>query len=142
MVSLSTKEVTTMTARFKVPFFEPYFRRLEIRAYKREAEDCGHLARQMLDGVVHEQQPRLHTIRERGPWDYEREAAVLQQTKRAYEVLSNLKRYRGMVQRIEAMEKDLPAAAGLGRLRYANPWIITYSMAGIAVVLNVVSWFR
>jgi hypothetical protein len=132
-----------MAGKLKVPFFEPYFRKLEIAAFRREAEECGRLARQMLEDVAHEQQPRLQLVRERGPWDHEREAAQLQQTKCAYQVLLRLKRYRGMMQRIAEMERELPSTAGLlGRLRYANPYVVTWVMAGLAVVINVVRWLQ
>ena len=132
-----------MAGKLKVPFFEPYFRKLEIAACRRDAEECGRLARQMLEGVALEQQPRLRMIRERGPWDYEREAAQLQQTKCAYEMLLQLKRYRGTMQRIEEMERELPSTAGLlGRLRYANPYVVTCVMAGLAIATNIIRWLR
>ena len=56
-----------MAGKLKILFFEPYFRKLEIAAFRRDAEHCGRLARQMLEGVALEQQPRLRMIRERGP---------------------------------------------------------------------------
>ena len=97
----------------------------------------------MLEGVALEQQPRLRTIRERGLWDYEREAAQLQQTKCAYEALLRLKRHRGMMQRIEEMEMELPSTAGLlGRLRYANPYVVTCVMAGLAITINTIRWLQ
>ncbi len=132
-----------MARKRKVPFFEPYFRQLEVDACRREAEECGRLARQMLEGVALEQQPRLRMIRERGPWDYERETAQLQQTKCAYEVLLRLKRYREMMRRIDEMERELPSPAGLlGRLRYSGPYVVTCVTAGVAISINIIRWLH
>ena len=131
-----------MAGRFGVPFFEPYFQKLEVEAFKREAKGDRGLVQQMLEEVVREQRSRLRAIREKGPWEAEREIAEREQTERAYQTLARLKRFRELASRIQALEDALPPATGLGRLRYLNPFTLIYGLTGITVVVNVMSWIR
>lgn len=117
-------------------FFGPYFGRQQVDALKRDAEELHGLLRQLLDDVQQEQKARLRTIRQTGPWDPEREVAVRQQAERASQVLLRLRQYRQMRQRIRELEDQLPPVTGLNRLRYVNPWILTWSMAGLSVLVN------
>ena len=94
----------------------------------------------MIQAVMPEQQQRLYAIRQSGPWDAEWENAVQQQKERADQVVSRMRLQRELRQRIGMLEEKLPPASGLNRLRYVNPWIFTWILAALAVVLNICRW--
>ncbi len=124
-----------MRSRMKGPFFAYWLKR-EVEIMKTEFEQAGSLMEAMLDDVKQVQQIRLQTIRESGPWDQDWEGAVRRQRQLAQQAISQLKRHRKTGERIRQIEAQLPATGGLNDLRYANPWILTWIMAGSAVLLT------
>ena len=124
-----------MLREIKVPFFEPYWLKQEVEAIKRDADQYRSLLALMLDELKQEQQIRLQTIREAGPWDIDWEIAVRQQRERALQAIYRMKRYRETLERIRQLEEKLPPAAGLNQLRYVNPWIFTWVLAGTTTLL-------
>ena len=125
----------TMRRRMKGPFFA-YWLKQEVDIMKSEFEETSSLIEAMLDDVKEEQQIRLQTIRETGPWNQDWETAVRQQKQLAQQALHRLKRHRKTGERIRQIEEKLPPTGGLIDLRYANPWILTWVIAGSAVLLN------
>ena len=125
-----------MPLNIKVPFFEPYWLKKELEAIKRDAEQSRSLVELMLDETKQEQQVRLRTIRETGPWEPDWEIAVRQQKERALQAIQRLKRYREMRERIRQLEEKLPSTGGLNGLRYVNPWIFTWVLAAVALLLK------
>jgi hypothetical protein len=119
----------------KGPFFA-YWLKQEVDIMKSEFEETSSLIEAMLDDVKEEQQIRLQTIRETGPWNQDWETAVRQQKQLAQQALHRLKRHRRTGERIRQIEEKLPPTGGLIDLRYANPWILTWVIAGSAVLLN------
>lgn len=124
-----------MRRRMRGPFFAYWLKR-EVEIMKSEFEQTSSLMETMLDDVKEEQQIRLQTIREAGPWDQDWEIAVRQQRQLAQQVIRRLKRHRKTGERIRQIEEKLPPTGGLNDLRYANPWILTWIMAGTAVLLT------
>ncbi len=106
-----------MPLNIKVPFFEPYWQKKEIESIKRDAEQSRSLVELMLEETKQEQQIRLQTIRETGPWELDWEIAVRQQKERALQAIRRLKRYREMGERIRQLEEKLPPTGGLNGLR-------------------------
>ena len=125
-----------MRRRMGVPFFEAYRMKREVEAIKDEFEQSSSLIEVMLDDVKQEQQIRLQTIREAGPWDQDWEIAVRQQRQLAQQAIRRLKRHRQTGERIRQLEEKLPPAGGLNDLRYANPWILTWIVTGTAVLMT------
>lgn len=124
-----------MRRRMRGPFFAYWLKR-EVEIMKSEFEQTSSLMETMLDDVKEEQQIQLQTIREAGPWDQDWEIAVRQQRQLAQQVIRRLKRHRKTGERIRQIEEKLPPTGGLNDLRYANPWILTWIMAGTAVLLT------
>lgn len=132
-----------VTAMVRLPFFGPWFQRQQVEAIQRDAEALCGLLRQLLDDVLPEQQARLRTIRQTGPWDVEHEAAVRQQAERAGQVVQRLRQYRALRQRLADLEEQLPPARGWGRLRYANPWVVTWALCGLSLLVSGLRlWLR
>ena len=125
-----------MSIKFDKHFFDPYWIKKDLKAIKRDAERYRSLVDLMLDELKFEQQSRLRTIRETGPWEPDWEIAVRQQRERALQAIYQLKRFRRTQERIRELEETLPPTGGLNTLRYANPWIFTWTMAGLAILLN------
>lgn len=121
--------------QIKVPFFDAYWQKREVEALKRDAEEYRSLIERMLEEVKVEQQIRLRTICEKGPWEPDWEVAALQLKERALQTLLRLKRYRNTLERVRQIEEKLPPATGLNRLRYVNPWIFTWILFGISIFL-------
>lgn len=121
--------------QIKVPFFDPYWQKRELAVLKRDAEEYRSLVERMLEEVKAEQQIRLRTLREKGPWESDWEIVALQLKERALQTLLRLKRYRNTLERIRQFEEKLPPAKGLNRLRYVNPWIFTWALFGISILL-------
>ena len=124
------------TQNKKLLLFDSYFRRQHVETVKREADELCVTLHHLLDEVLQEQKGRLRVIRNHGPWHVEWEVAVRQQTERARQMLAQLRRYRSMRQRIEEMERQLPPATGWNRLRYANPWVTTWVLCAISLLIN------
>ena len=125
-----------------IPFLKTWFLKQEIEAIKQDADEYLGLIRQMLQSVIPEQRQRLNTIRRSGPWDVEWEHTVRLQKERAEQVVSRLRRHRELRERIGMLEEKLPPATGLSRLRYVNPWILTWILAAVAVVVNLTWWLE
>jgi len=92
------------------------------------------LLERALDQTRREQQSRLRTLRDSGPWHPDWADAVRLQRECAKEMLYRIGRYRELEQSIQAHEAHLPPSTGWTRLRYMNPWIITCFLAGLTVV--------
>ena len=124
-----------MRRRMKGPLFAYWLKR-EVEIMKSEFEQSTALIEAMLDDVKQVQQILRQTIRETGPWDQDWESAVLRQRQLALQALCRLKRHRKTGERIRQIEENLPPTGGLNNLRYANPWILTWIVAGSAILLN------
>ena len=88
-----------MRRRMKGPFFAYWLKR-EVEIMKSEFEETSSLMEAMLDDVKEEQQTRLQTIRETGPWNQDWETAVRQQRQLAQQVIR-----RHMILDAEAVEQ-------------------------------------
>ncbi len=120
----------------QIPVFDAYFHWQQLIRIQTEAGRFQSLLRQLQEEVLPEQRQRLRVIRSSGPWDMEWPRLTRLQTERAREVLMRLQQHREMQQEIRELEERLPPRRGLHRLRYANPWIVTWTLFAATMASN------
>jgi hypothetical protein len=125
-----------MARKKRIPVFGTYYRRQQIDLIRFQASRYESLVQRLLDEVLPEQKARLRVIRQSGPWDVDWPQLVRLQTERANEVILRLREQRQMHQEIRELEHQLPPRKGWQRLRYANPFAVTWMLFAVSMALN------
>ena len=123
-------------ARLAIPLFDGYLLQQRVRELRRSAARFHGLLQQQIEEVHFEQRARLRAIRNTDPWDADRAVAVRQQADRAGQVILRMRQYRELCAEIAQVEALLPPRRGWHRVRYWNPWVVTWVTFGISMAFS------
>lgn len=123
-------------------FFDAYLVQQQVRKLRGSADRFYGLFLQELEEIQFEQKLRLRALRQTAPWDVEHVVVRRHQVDRANQVILRMRQYREMCRQIDALEARLPPRTGWNRLRYLNPWLVTFGITGLTMVINGLAILR